>query len=140
MADPQRTSPWHQQGRIAAGFSSTSASRRSEDDASVPLDDVPLVRNPTPEQILDVFEGLAQTQYEEPIKGLYTTPSEYCAAIVRTSRIVGHFVASIDKNVRIPYPTLHMRNRSDDNEVCCRSFAQPRTSHPTHPLRADVSR
>ena len=64
---------------------------------------MPLIKNPTPEQILDVFEDLARTQYEEPVKGLYTTPSEYCAAIVRTSRIVGHFVASVDKDVRSAY-------------------------------------
>ena len=95
--------PWHKPGRNVAAFSSTTVSLHSQDDAPIPLDDVSLIKNPTPEQILDVFEGLARTQYEEPVKGLYTTSSEYCAAIVRTSRIVAHFVESVDKHVRAPY-------------------------------------
>ncbi|EPS99792.1 hypothetical protein FOMPIDRAFT_98669 [Fomitopsis schrenkii] len=92
------TARLHKHGWSIAAFSSTAVSRRSEDHASIPLDDVPLVKNPTPEQIINVFEGLARTQYEEPVKGLYTTPNEYCAAIVRTSRIAGHFLASVDKD------------------------------------------
>lgn len=139
MSDNELTSFGRQHGRVAT-FSITAVSRRSEDDTSVQLDDVPIVTKPTPEQILDVFEGLARTQYEEPVKGLYTSRSEYCAAIVRTSRIVGHFVASIDKDVRIPCPTIRMRIHKVHDEARGRSSARPRISHPVRPSRADVSR
>ncbi|KZT74602.1 hypothetical protein DAEQUDRAFT_720801 [Daedalea quercina L-15889] len=99
-ARPLQASPYQSPptGHGAESFSSSACAHRSESESSLPLDDVPLVKNPTPEQTLDVFEGLARTQYEEPIKGLYSTPSQYCAAIVRTTRILSHFLATVDKD------------------------------------------
>ncbi|KAH9843572.1 uncharacterized protein C8Q71DRAFT_729032 [Rhodofomes roseus] len=84
-------------GRRAA-FSSSAPARRAEDETSVPRDDIPKVENPTPEQTLDIFEGLARTQYEGRIQHLYETPSEYCAAIINNMNVMGHFLLTVDRD------------------------------------------
>ncbi|KAH9928847.1 uncharacterized protein B0H18DRAFT_999019 [Fomitopsis serialis] len=84
-------------GRPCAAFSSSAPSRAAKD-SSVPLDDVPMVENPTAEQTLDVFEGLARTQSQDLVPGLYSDPSHYCAAVVRNTMIIGHFLSTVDKD------------------------------------------
>jgi len=84
-------------GRTCVAFGS-SAPSRAANESSVPRDDVPMVENPTAEQTLDVFEGLARTQYEETIPGLYSDPSQFCAAVVRNTIIIGHFLSTVDKD------------------------------------------
>ncbi|KAI0915552.1 hypothetical protein AcV5_003738 [Taiwanofungus camphoratus] len=80
-------------------FSTSAPVMVPRDEAEVP-EGVPLIKNPPPEVVLQIFEEraamCADKVRSQPLFGPSPTPQQYFTAIVRNTQIIGIYLRSVD--------------------------------------------